>query len=148
MFKGDAFERVQIFKYLGILLDTTLDMDNVMEHLAVASKCLLFALNYCCAELGIMDVKLHCDFFNMLVCSIASYACEVWVDSKKKTIKVVYRRFFKSMLEAQKITNTSIVLVEFGKFPFEQFTWGQTMLYYNCVRTVSKDCILGKAWGA
>jgi hypothetical protein len=30
-----------------------------------------------------MDVKLCCDLFNMLVCSITSYAYEVWVHSKK-----------------------------------------------------------------
>jgi hypothetical protein len=40
------------------------------------------------------------------------------------------------------------VLAEFGKFPFEHFAWGQTLLYYNCVSTVTKDCILGKAWEA
>jgi hypothetical protein len=46
-----------------------------------------------------MDVKLRCDLFNMLVHSIASYACEVWVDSKKiEAIDVVCRGFFKSLL--------------------------------------------------
>jgi hypothetical protein len=42
----------------------------------------------------------------------------------------------------------SIVLAEFGKFPFEHFAWGQAMLYYNCVSTITKDRILGKAWEA
>jgi len=47
-----------------------------------------------------MDVKICCDFFNMLVRSIASYACEIWVDSNKiKVIEVVYRRFIKSLLK-------------------------------------------------
>jgi hypothetical protein len=67
-----------------------------------------------------MDVKLFCDLFNTLVRSTTSYACEVWVDSKKtEVIEVVYWGFFKSLLEAQKTTNMSIVLAEFGKFPFE-----------------------------
>jgi hypothetical protein len=48
----------------------------------------------------------------------------------------------------RKITNTSIVLAEFGKFPFEHFVWGQALLYYNHVSTVTKDRILGKAWEA
>ncbi len=85
----------------------------------------LFALNRCCAGLCIMDVKLRIDLFNMLVHSITSYACEVWVDSKKiETIEVVYRRFLKSLLGVWKTTITSIVLVEFCKFPFEHFAWG------------------------
>jgi hypothetical protein len=96
-----------------------------------------------------MDVKLRCDLFNTLVHSIASYACEVWVDSKKiKAIKVVYRRFVKSLLGGRKTTSTSIVLAKFGKFPFEHFTWGQALMYYNCVSMIIKDCILGKAWEA
>ncbi len=70
-----------------------------MEHLTVASRHSLFALNRRCVELCIMDVKLCCDFFNMLVRSTSSYACEVWVDSKNiQAIEVVYRRFLKSLL--------------------------------------------------
>jgi hypothetical protein len=46
-----------------------------------------------------------------LVRSTASYACEVWVDSKKiEAIEVVYWGFFKSLLGVQKTTSTSIVL--------------------------------------
>jgi hypothetical protein len=96
-----------------------------------------------------MDVKLRCNFFNTLMRFTASYACEVWVDSKKiEAIEVVYRRFLKSLLWVQKTTSTFIVLVEFGKFPFEHFTWGQALLYYNRVSTITKDRILGKAWEA
>jgi hypothetical protein len=85
----------------------------------------------------------------MLVHSIASYACEVWVDSKKiEVIEVMYRGFFKSLFGVRKTTSTSIMLAEFGKFPFEHFTWGQALLYYNYVSTVIKDRILRKAWEA
>jgi len=94
-----------------------------------------------------MDVKIRRDFFNMLVHSIASYACEIWVDSKKiEAIEVVYRRFFKSLLEVRKTTNISIMLAKFGKFYFEHFAWGQLLLYYNHVSMLTKDHILGKAW--
>ncbi len=149
VFKGDAIERVQTFKYLGILLDTTPNLDNAVEHLAATYRRSLFALNRHCAELRIMDIKLRCDLFNTLVRSIASYAYEVWVDSKKiKAIEVVYRRFFKSLLGVRKTTNMSIVLAKFGKFPFEHFAWGQMLLYYNRVSMVTKDRILGKAWEA
>jgi hypothetical protein len=40
------------------------------------------------------------------------------------------------------------VLIEFDKFLFEHFAWGQVLLYYNCVSTITKDRILGKAWEA
>jgi hypothetical protein len=72
-----------------------------------------------------MDIKLCCDLFNTLIHSATSYACEVWVDSKKiKAIEVMYRRFLKSLLRVRKTTSTSIILAKFGKFPFEHFTWG------------------------
>jgi len=71
------------------------------------------------------------------------------VDSKKiEVIEVVYRRFLKSLLGVRKTTSMSIVLAEFGKFPFEHFAWGQALLYYNHVNTITKDRILGKAWEA
>jgi hypothetical protein len=93
-----------------------------------------------------MDVKLCRDLFNTLVCSTTSYACEVWVHSKKiKAIEVVYQGFFNSLLKVRKTTSTSIVLVEFGKFPFEHFAWGQALLYYNRVSTITKNRILGMA---
>jgi hypothetical protein len=99
VFEGDTIECVQTFKYLGILLETTLNLDSLMEHLAAASRHSLFALNRHCVKLCIMDVKLRCDHFNTLVCSTTSHACEVWMDFKKvKVIKVMYRRFLKSLL--------------------------------------------------
>jgi len=111
VFEGDVIERVQTFKYLRILFETTLNLDSAVEHLAALSRHLLFALNRRCAELRIMDVKLRCDLFNTLVCSTISYACEVWVDSKKiKAIEVVYGGFLRSLVGVRKTTNTSIVL--------------------------------------
>jgi hypothetical protein len=96
-----------------------------------------------------MDIKLHCDLFNTLVQSTTSYACEVWVHSKKiEAIEVVYQGFLKSLLRVRKTISMSIRLVEFGKFPFEHFAWGQALLYYNRVSTVTKNRILGKAWEA
>jgi hypothetical protein len=149
VFEGDTIERVQTFKYLGILFETTLNLDSGMECLVATNMRLLFALNYHCAKLRIMDIKLCCDLFNTLVHSIASYACEVWVNFKKiKVIEIMYQRFFKSLLEEQKTTNMSIVLVEFGKFPFEHFAWRQLLLYCNHVSMLTKDRILGKAWEA
>jgi hypothetical protein len=83
VFKGDAIERVQTFKYLGILLETTPNLDNAMEHLTGASRCSLFALNRRCAELHIMDIKLCYDLFNTFIRSTTSYACEVgWTPRK------------------------------------------------------------------
>jgi hypothetical protein len=97
-----------------------------MEHLVIASKRSLFALNCRCAELRIMDIKLRYDLFNTLVCSIVNYAYEVWVNSKKiEAIEVVYQGFLKSLFRVRKTTNMSIVVVaKFGKFPFEHFAWG------------------------
>jgi hypothetical protein len=77
VFQGDVIERVQTFKYLGILFATTPNLDSEVEHLVVASRHLLFAMNRHCAKLRIMDIKLQCDLFNTLVCCTTSYAYEV-----------------------------------------------------------------------
>jgi hypothetical protein len=101
MFEGDTIECVQTFKYLGILFETTSNLDSAVERLADVNRRSLFALNHRCVELHIMGVKICCDLFNTLVHSIANYACEVWVDSKKiEVIEIVYQGFLKSLLEA------------------------------------------------
>ncbi len=65
VFKGDFIERVQNFKYLGILFETTSNLDSVVEHLAVINRHSLFIMNRRYAKLHIMDIKLCCDLFNM-----------------------------------------------------------------------------------
>jgi hypothetical protein len=71
------------------------------------------------------------------------------MDSKKiKGYWSSVPRVFKSPFEVRIITSTSIVLAEFGEFPFEHFAWGQALLYYNRVSMVTKDCILEKALGS
>jgi len=54
-FEGDVIEHVQTFKYLGILLKTTSNLDSAVEHLAATSRHSLFALNRHCAKLHIID---------------------------------------------------------------------------------------------
>jgi hypothetical protein len=49
VFEGDIIEHVHTFNYLGILLETTPNLDSVVELLADASRRSLFALNRCCA---------------------------------------------------------------------------------------------------
>ncbi len=56
LFEGDVIERVHTFKYLGILLETTPNLDSAVKHLAATSRRSLFALNHRCVELRIMDV--------------------------------------------------------------------------------------------
>jgi hypothetical protein len=38
VFEGDIIERAQTFKYLGILFETTPNLNSAMEHLVVASR--------------------------------------------------------------------------------------------------------------
>jgi hypothetical protein len=45
MFEGDVIEHVQTFKYMGILLETTSNLDSAVEHLVIVIRRLLFTLN-------------------------------------------------------------------------------------------------------
>ncbi len=38
VFEGDVIEHVQSFKYMGILLETTSNLDRAVEHLAVTNS--------------------------------------------------------------------------------------------------------------
>jgi len=107
VFEDDIIKHVQTFNYLGILFETTPNLDSAVEHLATTNRCSLFALNRRYAELRIMDVKLRYDLFNTLVRSTASYAYEIWVDSKKiEAIEIVYRGLLKSLLRVCNLANS------------------------------------------
>ncbi len=54
VFEGDIIECVQTFNYLGILFEITLNLDSVVEHVVVANRRSLFALNRRYAELHII----------------------------------------------------------------------------------------------
>jgi hypothetical protein len=149
MFRGNPIERVQSFKYLGILFQATKNLDSAVERLVAASKRSLFAMNRRCAELRIANVKMRVILFDTLVRSVASYACEVWVDSKSiEAAEVVYRGFLKTLLGVRGTTSSQLVLGEFGKFPFAHFAWGQALAYYNRLCGVSEHRLLSKAWQA
>jgi hypothetical protein len=57
-------------------------------------------------------------------------------------------RVFQVLARGAKNNQHVHLLAKFGKFPFEHFAWGQTLLYYNHVSMVTKYHILGKAWEA
>jgi len=62
VFEGDTIERVQTFKYLGVLLETTSNLDSVVQRQVAFSRHSLFVLNRRYIKLCIMDIKLCCDF--------------------------------------------------------------------------------------
>jgi hypothetical protein len=53
VFEGDIIEHVHTFNYLGILLETTPNLDSAVEHLATTNRRSLFALNRRYVELRI-----------------------------------------------------------------------------------------------
>jgi hypothetical protein len=46
VFERDVIKHVQTFKYLRILLETTSNLDSVMEDLTTTNRHSLFALNH------------------------------------------------------------------------------------------------------
>jgi hypothetical protein len=62
VFESDTIEHVQTFKYLGVLLETTSNLDSVVECQVAFSRRSLFVLNCRYIKLRIMDIKLRCDF--------------------------------------------------------------------------------------
>ncbi len=63
-----------------------------------------------------------------------NYGCEIWSDHMaREQLEVVHWAFLKSLLGVSTTTSNYVVLVEFGRFPLEIFSWQQTMRFLSRV---------------
>ena len=133
LFEGEEIERVEAFKYLGILFHETRGMSCAIEQLTVSARKAMFAMHADCRRLHIHDPCLRCQLFDALIRPILSYACEVWVplggkDAIKK-LEQVHVSFLKGLLGVPVNTTSKIVYAEFARAPLKHFCWKQCMKY-------------------
>ena len=75
-------ERVDSYKYLGLVFHATKDMKIGTAFLVADAGKALFATRRQCLLLGLSDPAKQCKLFDTLVLSIVSYACvvcEEWI---------------------------------------------------------------------
>ena len=77
-YAGNSIERVDEFKYLGILMHGTKGLSPAIEFLCKAARRAMFGLQRRCQQLGIHDPVLKCKLFDTLVKPIMCYCCEIW----------------------------------------------------------------------
>ena len=70
-------ERVDNYKYLGLVFHAIKDMKIGTAFLVAAARKALFAMRRQCLLLGLSDPAKQCKLFDTLVLPILSYACEV-----------------------------------------------------------------------
>ncbi len=145
-YRGTTIERVQSFRYLGLKLHSTRGMAVAIDKLTSAGKKALFALCRRCNDLSIRDPEVMCQLFNSLVCSVLSYACEVWTGCTRakglQQAKQVHRMFLRGILRVNKTTSTFVVLGEFKRYPLGYLWWQQTLKYYDRLRESTPDRLL------
>ena len=97
---GAVVERVDKYKYLGLVFHATKGLHSGTEALMAVARKALFTMQQCCGLLGIRDPALQCKLFDTLVLPILSYGCEVWgVDAKcGAAAKALHKGFMKSLL--------------------------------------------------
>jgi hypothetical protein len=100
-YEGEAIEQLNSFKYLGVELHGTKDMQAVIQRLAMSGKKVVFALRCRCAELHIFDPALQCQLFDALVKPMLSYGCEVWSDHMARTVRDGSSGFSKIVVGSQ-----------------------------------------------
>ena len=102
LFEGEEIERVEAFKYLGILFHETRGLSCATEQVTVSARKALFAMYANCRFLHIHDPQLRCQLFDALIRPILSYACEVWVPlggrAAMQKLEQVHRSFLKGLL--------------------------------------------------
>lgn len=149
-FNGELVERVDEFKYLGIMMHGTRGLGPAVGFLCKAAKRAMFALQRRCQQLRISDPILKCKLFDTLVKPILSYCCEIWsaLASKqhREDMLRIERGFLKALLGVQVRTPTSHVYGEFGRYPLDISWQSQAAKYLDRLNSMSDDRVLKKAF--
>ena len=132
-FEGCEIDRVEAFKYLGVVFHETRGMSCAIEQLVVSARKALFAMYARCRQLHITDPRLRCQLFDALVRPILSYACEIWVPLGCKVamqkLEQVHLGFLKSLLGVPVCTASKLVYAEFARAPLKHYCWKQCLRY-------------------
>ena len=149
-YAGDVIERVDEFKYLGILMHSTKGVSPAIDLLCKAARRAMFGLQRRCQQLSIHDPLLKCKLFDTLVKPILCYCCEIWsVLGCKRALDDLERievGFLKVLLGVQVHTKTLHVFAEFGRYPLH-LTWqSQSARFLERLRLMSTDRVLKQAF--
>ena len=149
-YAGNSIERVDEFKYLGILMHGTKGLSPAIEFLCKAARRAMFGLQRRCQQLGIHDPVLKCKLFDTLVKPIMCYCCEIWSAlGCKRAIDDLERievGFLKVLLGVQVHTKTLHVFAEFGRYPLH-LTWqSQSAKYLERLQSMSSERVLKQAF--
>ena len=115
-YNGVTLEIVNQFNYLGLVFTSGGSFMQATKTLSGK------ALRAMCSLLSItrnMEVPLNImlNLFDSFVCSILSYASEIWGFMNAERIERVQRKFCKWMLNVKQSTNNLAIVSELGRFP-------------------------------
>ena len=117
VYKGNALEVVNCFKYLGIVLACGGSNHITQKTLSVQAKKACFGLLKNVNDFSNMPVTVLCDLFDKTILPILNYGCELWGFGKADDIERVHLWFCKVILKVKSSTVNEMVYGEVGRHP-------------------------------
>lgn len=127
-YRGKQINTTSEYKYMGILLTSSLSWSSAHSKLVTQAQRALFAIKAYQRPFGYLSVVDSFKIFDSMVKPILCYASQIWGYGYVDTIESIHIKFCKSILYVRRTTSTCMVLGECGRLPL------CTTYYINCIR--------------
>ena len=118
IYKGNALELVNEFKYLGITFSHNGSFRNCIKDLKQQANRAMYSLLAKCRRHS-LPVDIQLQLFHATVLPILTYGCEVWGVENIEECEKLHRKFLKHILGVKMSTCNAMVYGETGQYPIE-----------------------------
>jgi len=116
-YKGETIECVSVYKYLGLLLSSTLKWHRALKQLGQQAQKALYKIYKVDNKCGGIPHSVYFELFDKMVVPILCYGAEIWGYSSSEHIESVQRAFCRRVLGVKRNTSNSFVLGDCGRYP-------------------------------
>ncbi len=118
LYKGQALEIVDSYKYLGLTLNNNGSFKTAISNLKSQASRAMYSLLAKCRKLQLpLDLQLH--LFDCTVVPILLYGCEIWGMENFEELEKTHRKFLKHILRVHGRTTNNMVYGELRRYPLD-----------------------------
>ena len=140
-FGNEILEKVNKYKYLGLVLDEHLKFLNASEELASSGQRALGAIIYKYKEFKDMGFNTYTTLFNSGVLPILDYCCPVWSHIKTSKIEQVQHRAMRVYMGVNRFAPLLGIYGDMGWLPTKYRQMLENIRYWNSLLKMSNNRI-------
>ena len=129
-YNGSKLEIVNGFQYVGLLFTPILSIYRMTDDLSKKSKRILVSMLQTLNNCGQLSSSAFFKIFDMKICSMLIYGCEVWGTKQFQSIERVQYYACKRFINVSQKASNYAVLGDCGRYPLYLVTWKRVIKYW------------------